>query len=81
VNKDGSLTYNSVTATGGAIPRHFSIDPAGKWLLAANQESGAVTVLKLDPETGALSPNNQSASFLAAQFVQVIDLNQYKKAP
>lgn len=80
VNADGSLTYKSVTATGGTIPRHFSIDPGGKWLLAANQESGTVTVLKLDTETGALTANNQSASFSAAQFVQVIDLNQYKKA-
>lgn len=81
VNADGTLVYKSVTATGGTIPRHFSIVPNGKWLLAANQDSGTVTVLKLDPETGSLTlpVNSQPVSFGAAQFVQVVDLNQYKK--
>ncbi|HYX35686.1 MAG TPA: lactonase family protein [Oligoflexus sp.] len=78
VNPDGTLTYKSVTPTGGTVPRHFSIIPNGKWLLAANQDSGTVTVLELNPETGALTARGQPTSFPVAQFVEVIDLNRYK---
>jgi 6-phosphogluconolactonase len=79
VNADGTLTYKSATPTGGTIPRHFSIVPNGKWILAANQDSGNVTVLELNPETGALTAKGQPTSFGAAQFVEVLDLNRYKK--
>jgi 6-phosphogluconolactonase len=79
VNTDGTLVFKSATPTGGAVPRHFSIVPNGKWILAANQDPGTVTVLKLDPETGSLTANGQPTSFVSAQFVQVIDLNHYKK--
>lgn len=78
VNVDGSLTFKSATPTGGTIPRHFSIVPNGKWILAANQDSGNVTVLELNAETGALIAKGQATSFGAAQFVEVIDLNRYK---
>jgi 6-phosphogluconolactonase len=40
---------------GGNIPRNFNIDPSGRWLLVANQNSDQVSVLKLDPESGRLS--------------------------
>lgn len=79
VNADGTLTFKSATPTGGTIPRHFSIVPNGKWVLAANQDSGTVTVLELNPETGALAGKGQPTTFGAAQFVEVIDLNRYKK--
>jgi 6-phosphogluconolactonase len=79
VNADGSLSYKSATPTGGTTPRHFSIVPNGKWILAANQDSGNVTVLELNPETGALAGKGQPTAFGAAQFVEVIDLNRYKK--
>ena len=79
VNTDGTLAFKSATPTGGTIPRHFSILPNGKWILAANQDSGTVTVLELNPETGALAGKGQFTSFGAAQFVEVIDLNRYKK--
>lgn len=78
VNTDGTLVFKSATATGGTTPRHFSIVPNGKWILAANQGSGTVTVFKLDPDTGTLTAANQSTDFGGAQFVQVIDLNQYQ---
>lgn len=78
VNADGTLSYKSATPTGGTIPRHFSIVPNGKWILAANQDSGNVTVLELNPETGALTGKGQPTNFGAAQFVEVIDLNRYQ---
>lgn len=78
VNADGTLTFKNATLTGGTTPRHFSIVPNGKWILAANQNSGNVTVLELNPETGALTLRGQPTPFAGAQYVEVIDLNRYK---
>jgi 6-phosphogluconolactonase len=43
----------------GKTPRNFSIDPTGKFLLAANQESNNIVIFRIDPTTGALSPNGE----------------------
>jgi len=37
---------------GGSCPRDFNIDPTGRWLIAAGQESNTLTVHELDPATG-----------------------------
>jgi 6-phosphogluconolactonase len=42
------------TAAGGHTPRSFAIDPSGKWLLAANQDSDNIVVFHIDPKTGWL---------------------------
>jgi 6-phosphogluconolactonase len=34
-------------ATGGGQPRNFTLDKAGKWLLAANQRTGDITVFSI----------------------------------
>ena len=41
--------------TGGRAPRDFAIDPAGRWLVAANQDSHCLTVFRIDSENGRLS--------------------------
>jgi 6-phosphogluconolactonase len=41
------------TSTGGKTPRDFGIDPTGSFLLAANQASDTVVVLRIDRQTGA----------------------------
>ena len=41
---------------GGSNPRGFSLSPSGKWLLAAGQNSGSLTVMKRDEKTGMLKP-------------------------
>jgi 6-phosphogluconolactonase len=41
-------------------PWSFSIAPDGRWLLAANQGAGTVTVHKRDPKTGVIAPASQS---------------------
>jgi 6-phosphogluconolactonase len=51
----GQLTDAAYTPSGGAKPRNFMITPDGAWLLAANQDSGNITVFKIDPATGALT--------------------------
>jgi 6-phosphogluconolactonase len=42
-------------STGGKTPRNFRLDPTGKWLLAANQDSGNVVVFGIDKTSGKLS--------------------------
>ena len=39
----------------GKTPRNFSIDPTGRYLFAANQSSGFVTLFEINQETGGLT--------------------------
>jgi 6-phosphogluconolactonase len=55
VHADRMLTRTSVTSTGGQVPRHFAVDPSGRFLLVANQRSNSITTFRIDQETGALS--------------------------
>ncbi len=52
--KTGGLTFLQHAPCGGRTPRHFKIDPSGKWLLCGHQDSNTISVLPLDPETGLL---------------------------
>jgi 6-phosphogluconolactonase len=49
---DGKINLAGHTACGGNWPRNFVIDPSGSFLLTANQRSGNISVLKIDPGTG-----------------------------
>ncbi|MGC9330079.1 MAG: lactonase family protein, partial [Candidatus Hinthialibacter sp.] len=40
----------------GKTPRNFAIDPTGAYLLAANQNSNSIVSLRIDPQTGKLTP-------------------------
>ena len=50
----GALTYLQHAPCGGKHPRHFKIDPSGKWLLCAHMDSNTISVLPLDPASGLL---------------------------
>jgi len=52
---DGTLTFVQRISTGGKMPRNFAIDPTGKWLFAANQDSNNIQVFQIDPASGELS--------------------------
>lgn len=54
--QDGKLTLLNQTPCGGRIPRHLALDPSGRWLLAANQESDNIAVFSRNLQSGALSP-------------------------
>ncbi len=41
-------------------PRNFAIDPTGEYLLVANRRSNAITVYRIDSETGALTFTDHS---------------------
>lgn len=44
----GNLGDRSEVSSGGRHPRHFCIDPSGRWLLVANRDSDRVSILPLD---------------------------------
>lgn len=49
------LTLISYQSTGGKTPRDFNIDPTGKWLITANQDSNTLAVFEINQENGTLS--------------------------
>jgi 6-phosphogluconolactonase len=57
--EDGRLSLVQRALTGGKGPRHFSFDPSGRWLLAANQDSNDIFVFRVNGQTGELTPNGQ----------------------
>jgi len=59
--EDGKLTLVENAPAGVQIPRGMAIDPTGKWIVAAGQKDNKITVLKIDPATGKLSPTGQTA--------------------
>jgi 6-phosphogluconolactonase len=40
----------------GKTPRNFRIDPTGRYLLLANQNSDTLVLFSIDQKTGLLSP-------------------------
>ncbi len=50
----GKLSLVEFEKTRGKTPRGFGIDPTGRYLVAANQNSHDVYVFKIHPQTGAL---------------------------
>lgn len=53
--ESGDLTSLGHVPTEGSTPRNFSIDPTGRWLLAANQQSDTLVAFHRDAQTGQLS--------------------------
>lgn len=54
IGGDGKLTYVGRQPTLGMTPRNFAIDPTGKFLLAANQDTNDVVIFQRDTRTGLL---------------------------
>ena len=48
VDNSGRLSESQYTSTEGQCPRHFTLDPSGKWLLVANQNTNNVKVFSLN---------------------------------
>jgi 6-phosphogluconolactonase len=55
----GRLTVQGFQPTLGKTPRNFTIDPGGHWLLAANQNSGNISVFRIDQKTGLLKDSGK----------------------
>ncbi len=50
----GKLKPVGYQSTLGEVPRNFTIDPSGNFLLAANEKSGNIIVFRRDKKTGML---------------------------
>jgi 6-phosphogluconolactonase len=57
----GRLTPIGHEPTRGQTPRSFQIDPAGAYLLVANQDSGTLVTFAIDAATGRLSHRDTRA--------------------
>ena len=50
-----NLSYITSYPTGGRTPRDFTIDPTGKWLLVAHQDSDTIAIFNVNSYNGTLS--------------------------
>ena len=57
--KTGKLTYITNESVLGKTPRNFMIDPSGKWVLVANQDSDNIVLFKRDAVKGTLTPTGK----------------------
>jgi 6-phosphogluconolactonase len=59
-SQNGTLTKIQESDLGASIPRCFSIDPTGAYLLVGAQQDNLVEVYRIDPEDGKLSKADKS---------------------
>ena len=57
----GALQLSGCWPSGGKTPRSITLCPDGRFLLAANQDGGNITVFAVDQRTSALSAVQQYA--------------------
>ena len=51
---DGALALVQRISCGGRTPRHFTLDPSGRWLLCGNQDSASIAIFRRDAASGRL---------------------------
>jgi 6-phosphogluconolactonase len=73
VHADGTLETLG-TVAGEAVPRGFAIDPRGRWLLCAGQQTGCVAVYGIDARSGALTRLAAYAAGGNANWIEIVDL-------
>jgi 6-phosphogluconolactonase len=56
--KDGKLTFIQRTSSLGKTPRNFAIDPTGKFLFVANQNTDDIYIFRINKTTGTLAYTN-----------------------
>ena len=68
----GTLTPVGHQNSLGTKPRDFCIDPTGKFLLVANQDSDNLVIFKRDPQTGTLTPTGKAVEVGSPVCVQMV---------
>ncbi len=68
----GRPTPAGHVASGGRTPRSFSLDPTGRYLLVANQDSNNVVAFRVDPINGQLTPTGKTVAVSAPVCVQFV---------
>jgi 6-phosphogluconolactonase len=56
---DGTPSTSQIASTRGRTPRHFAMDPGGRWLIAANQDTSSLAIFSVDANTGALTAHGE----------------------
>ena len=74
--QSGTLTLLNSQPTGGVGPCQASLDPAGNWLMAANYNSGSLTIFPILPD-GRLGP---ASDYVEHQGVPGPDLDRQESA-
>ena len=69
---DGRLALVQHVSTQGQTPRNFTLDPSGRLLLVANQNSGDIFTYRVDKQTGKLTPTGQSVRLPTPMCVAVV---------
>jgi 6-phosphogluconolactonase len=59
-------------STQGKTPRSIKIDPSGKYLFAANQDSNNVVVFGIDAKSGRLQPTGEVLSLGSPVCIQFV---------
>jgi 6-phosphogluconolactonase len=59
--RTGELAFKQRVPSGGKVPRYFSFDPSGKWLIVSNQDGGTVVVFAVDAKSGELTRKSEVA--------------------
>ncbi len=71
----GTLTLVEFVPTGGKTPRNFAIDPSGRWLVAANQDSNTIVTFRINPETGRLTPAGKAVEVNSPTIVDFVPVD------
>lgn len=56
LDENGKMKRLLCLPCGGKTPRNFALDPCGRYVVVANQDSDNLCSFRLNPETGALTP-------------------------
>jgi 6-phosphogluconolactonase len=62
IQADGTLRLVQNTSSTVDMPREFSIDPSGAWLVVGGQKDGAIASMKINASDGTLSPAGRLAT-------------------
>jgi 6-phosphogluconolactonase len=74
VASDGRLTFVGEEWTRGNYPRSFTFDPTGRFLYCCNQRADAITVFRVNRESGAISFTGQYAAVGNPSLIVLLDL-------
>lgn len=69
VQEDGTLKHLQTVPSGVWIVRNIALSPRGDYLLCSGQKSNEVTTIKVDTQTGKMTPTGHAISVKAAMCV------------
>jgi 6-phosphogluconolactonase len=68
------LTLLETVPAEGRIPRNFALDPTGRWMLVAHQDSNSVAVFEVLPGEGRLRFTGQRVAAGAPVCVRFLEV-------